>query len=214
MKALRIIDCEQGTPEWHKARAGIPTASMFGVITKRLKNGNYSDTRRTYMLQLAGERITEEIAETYDGGPLARGKAMEDDARKLYEFFNPDTELQRVGFAINDDWRAGASPDSLIGIDGGLEIKTKKAGLHIDVLLEAEEALRAGKTNYLPEDHIAQVQGGMGITGRMWWDFVSYWPKMKPYIVRIPRDEKVIASLKVEILQFNKELDAIVEKLK
>lgn len=211
---IRIIDCEQGTPEWLAARAGIPTASMFGVITKRIKSGAYSDTRRTYMLQLAGERLTGEIAESYDGGPLARGKAMEDEARKLYEFYNDGVELQRVGFVVNDVWRAGASPDSLIGIDGGLEIKTKKAALHIDVLLAAEEASRAGNHNYLPEDHMAQVQGGMGVTGRLWWDFQSYWPKMKPYIVRIQRDEAAIAKLKVEVDAFNRELDALVEKLK
>lgn len=209
MKGLRIIECEQGTPEWHKARAGIATASRFQDIVGRLKSkpNEYTKARQDYMYQLAGEIITEEIDATYGGGHLARGKALEPEAREVYEIMSGEV-CTPVGFVINDVWRAGASPDSFIGEDGGLEVKTKLAALHIEVLRDYK-----GSTE-VPKDHVAQVYGTMGLTGRKWWDFISYWPRMKPYIARVYRDETIIANLKFEVAKFNAELDALVQELR
>ena len=43
---MRIIDCIQGSPQWFKAREGIPTASMFKKIitpkTRKLAAGRWS----------------------------------------------------------------------------------------------------------------------------------------------------------------------------
>lgn len=199
--SLVIHNCAQGTPEWHRARAGIPTASRFHDIVKKLKSGAYSAERRKYMLTLLGERYTGEVAETYSGGALERGKVMEDEARKLYEF-QTDNVCEQVGFIVNGVWRAGVSPDSLIGKDGGMEIKTKTPHLHFECLEE----------NEVPEDHIAQVQGALALTGRAWWDFVSYWPKCPLFVKRVHRDEVFIAKLKVEVAEFNDQLDALVRK--
>jgi hypothetical protein len=199
--SIVIHDVQQGTPEWHKARAGIPTASRFYDIAKKLKSGAYSAERRKYLFTLLGERYTGEIAETYDGGALARGKAMEDEARKLYEF-HTDNETKLVGFITSTAWRAGCSPDFLVGNDGGGEIKTKTPHLHFDCL----------ETGEVPEEHVDQCQGAMGITGRAWWDFVSYWPKCPVFIKRIHRDESRIALLKIEVSTFANELDSLVAK--
>lgn len=199
--AITVHDCEQGTPAWHKARAGIPTSSCFHEVTKRNRDGAYSTDRRRYLLTLLGERYTGEVAETFGGGYLARGKAMEDEARRLY-VFQTDHHVTRVGFVVNSAWRAGASPDSLIGKNGGLEIKTKLPHLHFECL----------ETNQVPDEHMPQIQGALGITGRSWWDFVSYWPKCPIFIKRVRRDEHYIASLKLEVRRFNDELDALVRK--
>lgn len=201
MSAIQIHNVEQGTPEWHKARAGVATASRFHDIVKKLKSGAYSAERQKYLYTLAGERITGEIAETYGGGALERGKAMEDEARKLYEF-QTDNVCERVGFITNGVWRAGCSPDSLIGADGGMEIKTKTPHLHIECL----------EDDKVPEEHLAQCQGALGVTGRAWWDFVSYWPRLPLFVKRVHRDEAYIATLKVEIETFNGALDALVRK--
>ena len=32
VEMIEIFDCKQGTPEWHEARRGIPTASAFHSI--------------------------------------------------------------------------------------------------------------------------------------------------------------------------------------
>lgn len=198
---MKIIDCEQGSPEWFSARAGIPTASEFHTVMAKGKGGGESLTRKTYLLKLAGEIITGEPMESFTNAHMERGKAMEDEARDLYSFMT-DSDPLRVGFVTNG--KAGASPDSLIGERGGLEIKTKLPHLLIDLLLKGE----------MPPEHKAQVQGCMWIAEREWWDFAAYWPKLPLFTKRIIRDDTYIRSIADAVDQFNDELDATVARLR
>jgi hypothetical protein len=202
---IRIIDCEQGTPEWHAARGGIPTASRFQDILTRGRGAAPGKVRRTYMLELLGERLLgDQVPEGFTGNRhTERGHAFEQEARDLYAF-QTGLAPQRVGFIRNDALRAGASPDSLVGPEGGLEVKTKLPGLHLAVLLD----------DVIPDEHVAQVQGSMLITGRSWWDFVSYCPGLPLFRKRALRNEGYIAALRIEISDFNDELDALEAKLK
>ena len=198
---MKIIDCEQGSPEWFSARAGIPTASEFHTVMAKGKGGGESLTRKTYLLKLAGEIITGEPMESFTNAHMERGKAMEDEARDLYSFMT-DSDPLRVGFVTNG--KAGASPDSLIGDRGGLEIKTKLPHLLIDLLLKGE----------MPPEHKAQVQGCMWIAEREWWDFAAYWPKLPLFTKRIIRDDTYIRTIADAVDQFNDELDATVARLR
>ena len=195
-----IFDCEQGTPEWFACRLGIPTASEFGTVMASGRGGGPSVTRRKYMLQLIGERLTGEVADSYTNAHMERGKAMEDQARKVYAF-EAGVEPRRIGFIRNGDM--GASPDSLIDKDGMVELKTKLPHLHLEALLE----------NRLPPEHKPQVQGQLLVAEREWCDFVSYWPKLRPLIVRVYRDEKYISELAAHIKVFNDELLALMAQL-
>lgn len=201
--AIKVFDCEQGTPEWLLIRAGVPTASEFATVMASGRGGGESKTRRKYLLTLAGERLTGECVPDYTNHHMERGKAMEAEARALYSFRN-DIELQRAGFILNEEQRAGVSPDSLIGSDGMLEVKTKLPHLQLEALID----------NVLPPEHKAQCQGALWVTARQWLDFVSYWPKLPPLIVRVHRDEPYIAALKMAVADFNGELDKIVERFK
>lgn len=192
-------DLEQGSDLWHKARAGIPTASVFHGVTKRLKSGAYSAERQNNLYRLAGERFTGKVVETFSGGALERGRQQEDSARKLYEF-QTDNVCEIVGFVKNGAWRAGCSPDSLVGTNGGMEIKSKEPRFLIECL----------KLDEVPEEHLPQCHGAMGVTGREWWDFVAYWEGLPLFVKRVYRDEKIIATLKAEIGEFNEELDELV----
>ena len=198
---MKIINCEQGSPEWFSARSGIPTASEFHTVMAKGKGGGESLTRKTYLLKLAGEIITGEPMESFTNAHMERGKAMEDEARDLYSFMT-DSDPLRVGFVTNG--KAGASPDSLIGDRGGLEIKTKLPHLLIDLLLKGE----------MPPEHKAQVQGCMWITEREWWDFTAYWPKLPLFTKRIIRDDTYIRTIADAVDQFNDELDATVARLR
>ncbi len=198
---MKIIDCEQGSPEWFSARAGIPTASEFHTVMAKGKGGGESLTRKTYLLKLAGEIITGEPMESFTNAHMERGKAMEAEARDLYSFMT-DSDPLRVGFVTNG--KAGASPDSLIGDRGGLEIKTKLPHLLIDLLLKGE----------MPPEHKAQVQGCMWIAEREWWDFAAYWPKLPLFTKRIIRDDTYIRTIADAVDQFNDELDATVARLR
>lgn len=230
--SMEIFDCEQGSAEWHECRRGIPTASRFAdviaeggddrglpqtVIDSMVKNGctagqlaaaikaaksrSAGATKRKYMRVLVAETIRGTVEDGgYTNAHMERGKEQEDEARQLYAFL-ADVEPTRVGFIRNG--RAGCSPDSLIGEDGGLEIKTALGDIQIERLQRGE----------LPTEHRAQVQGSMFVTGRKWWDFVSYSQGLRPMVVRVERDDEYIAKLAVAIDAFNTELDALVASL-
>lgn len=199
---FEIITCEQGSPEWYAARIGLPTASEFSTIMAKGRDGGASVTRAKYLRTLAGEIITQEPdPDGYSNAHMERGKLWEAEARDLYAF-EYDVEPQQVGFIRTEI--AGASPDSLIADDGGLEIKT--ALRHIQI----ERLQRGG----LPPEHKAQVQGCLWITGREWWDFMSYAPKLTPLYVRVYPDLAYHAEIKKAVVAFNEELANLVSSLR
>jgi hypothetical protein len=195
---IEIFDFEQGTDEWRRARLGIPTASEFATVMAK----GEGKVRKSYMLKLAGEIITGEPMESYKNAAMERGTLMEDEARDAYCFLK-NVEVRRVGFIRNG--LAGCSPDSLVGDDGGLEVKSAAAHIQIERLIK----------NDLPAEHKAQVQGSIWISERDWWDFTSYGgAKLPPLIVRVRRDNGYIANLKGEVDRFNDELAAMVESIR
>lgn len=198
---MEVLPVEQGSPEWFAARRGIPTASQFATIMASGRGGGESKTRRTYMLKLAGEILTGEPMDSFSNAHTERGHEMEPDARNYYAFMK-GVEPELVGFIRNGD--KGASPDSLIGSDGLLEIKTKLPHLLLDVLLKGD----------FPPEHKAQCQGQLWVAEREWIDLVCYWPKMPSLIVRAFRDEPYIKQISDAVDQFNGELAEIVSRFK
>lgn len=198
---IEIFDCDQGSPDWFACRLGIPTASEFATVMAKGKDGGASLTRAKYMRQLAGEIITGELAESYSNAHMDRGKAMEDEARETYAFIH-DADIRRVGFIRNG--QKGGSPDSLIGANGGLEIKTALPHIQIERLIRDD----------LPPEHKAQVQGNIWVSEREFWDFVSYWPKLPLLVKRVYRDDLYIKHLSEAVDAFNEELAALVERIR
>lgn len=202
--SLRIIDCQQGEHEWFAARRGIPTASEFATVMASGRGGGESITRRKYLHQLVGERLTppDTDEERWSNRYTERGHLLEPVARNLYALLH-DVEPVQVGFMRRDDVRAGASPDSLIGTDGGLEIKTRTKALQVELLL----------ADRVPPEHIPQVQGNLWISMRDWWDFVSYSPGLPLFVKRVHRDELMIARIAQAVAEFNDELDALTARV-
>ena len=179
---MRLIDCEQGSDEWIAARLGVPSGSMFGkIITTQ---GKWSTQADAYINQLVAEKLTGEQTYVYQNEHMARGTELEPEARTMYEFIK-EVEVNEVGFCLHDTLDAGCSPDGLIAEDGGLEIKCPAPATHVEYL----------KAGVLPSKYKQQVMGCLWITGREWWDFVSYHPTMKTLIVRVERDEEYITAL-------------------
>lgn len=194
---IQILNCAQGTEEWHLARAGVPTASKFATVMAK----GEGKTRSKYMRQLAGEIITGKPMESFSNAHTDRGHVMEPEARELYAFAT-DTAPEQVGFIRNGP--KGCSPDSLIGDNGMLEIKTKLPDLLIECL-ERDE---------FPSEHRAQCQGALWVAEREWIDIVVYWPEMPVFIKRAHRDDEYITKLSGEIDRFNDELAALVERIR
>lgn len=194
---IEVFDFEQGSDEWRLARVGIPTTSRFADI---LAKGE-GKMRRKYLYELAGEILTGEPAETFTNAHMERGKAMEEEARDAYSFLT-DAEPQRVGFIRNGG--VGASPDSLLGSNGALEIKTKLPHLMVESWVKDD----------FPPEHKAQCQGVLWVAERDWIDIVCYWPRMPTFIKRAHRDEKFISTLEREVAHFSGDLAALVDYLR
>lgn len=198
------IDIEQGSEAWHNVRLGRVTGTRF----KDLVSGESTKTYKDLVSDITGEIITNKAEETYSNAIMERGIELEPEAAKEYESIF-EIESEGVGFCMFDeddyfhDW-CGVSPDRLIGNDGGLEIKCPLRKTHINYI----------KSNKLPTEYVKQVQGCLFVTGREWWDFMSYYPGMKPFIIRVKPDlelhkvfsdrmEKLIEDVKQEIEIYN-----------
>jgi hypothetical protein len=198
---VEFIDCDQNSPEWIAARAGIPTASEFSTVMAKGRGGGESLTRKKYLYKLAAERIIGQPVEVWGGNAhTERGHEMEPEARALYAFMS-NAEPKQVGFIRRGP--VGASPDSLIGDDGLLEIKTKLPHLQVELL----------ESKVLPPEHKAQLQGQLWISGRAWVDFFSYWPGLPPFQTRVHREPVYIAEMQKAVVEFLSELDAITARI-
>jgi hypothetical protein len=203
---IEVFDCAQGSPEWFDCRKGIPTASEFHkLFMKGQKKGEESKTRRRYMLELIGERMTGQPRDTYSSYHMERGKEMEAEACKLYAMIE-DADLQTVGF-IRRDEKAGCSPDRLVGKNGLLQIKTMMPPLLLDLHLTTK-----------PEDyteHDCQLYGELWVAGheREWSELFIYWPGIKPFRKRVYRDEVKIKSIELGVELFHNEMAELMQRL-
>jgi hypothetical protein len=197
---MKIVDCAQGSPEWFAARCGVQSASRFAAIMATIKTGEAAD-RRNYRTDLVVERLTGKPLEGFTTPAMKQGIEREPFARMGYEARTGNI-VQEVGFCLHDTLCAGASPDGLIDDDGGLEIKCPERSAHLRYLQQDME----------PAEYTWQIQGGMWVTGRAWWDFVSYNPDFPEHLQlivrRIPRNDEAIKKLAGEVEKFLAEVDA------
>ena len=182
---MRMINHEQGTQEWLTSRLGCPSGSGFDKLITA--SGKPSTQSEGYINQLIAELMTNQTTEVKVTDAMQRGTDLEPMARNFYELASGN-EVMEVGFCKHDILECGVSPDGLMD-DGGLEIKCPSPSWHCAYL-------RGG---VLPTKYKQQVQGCMWITGREWWDFVSYHETMPALIVRVHRDEEYIKLLADEV---------------
>lgn len=192
---------EQGSDQWHAERAGCITASRMGdliwVPGQTFKSGPRKgelkpppDGRNTYINQLVAENITGRAVDQVKARAMDYGHEQEPFAVSAYEA-RTGRLVEQCGFIRHPDFPfIGASPDFLVDDDGGGEVKCP-----MSIVVHAE-TLRNG----LPDEHIEQIQGGLWVTGRMWWDFVSFHPAFPPgldlYVQRVERDNTKITAMK------------------
>ncbi len=195
-----IHTMEQGSDEWFAIRLGKISASNFKVAI-----GKPSATRSLLMRKLIGEIRSGKRQQSLKTFYMEKGTELEPYARFEYEKYNA-CEVQQVGFVEMNE-QTGCSPDGLVGPDGGLQIKCPIISTHIKYIHD----------KILPTDYVPQVYGELGVTGRKWWDFISYCPDdldMPYWSIRIVRDEKYIAEIMVKIKKFLDEMKQYMEELK
>ena len=195
-----IIDHPQGSEEWLASRSGIATASCFADVMAVIKSGEAA-SRRNYRAKLVVERLTGKPVKGFVTKAMEQGTEREPLARVAYEA-ETGNSVSEVGLCRHDTLECGASPDGLIGDKGGLEIKCPELATHLEYL----------RLKTVPVEYFWQVQGGLWITGREWWDFVSFNPdfpeNLQLAVRRVQRDEDAIKRLSAEVARFMDEVSA------
>ena len=177
-----ISEHAQLTPEWFSERVGVPSASNFAKVFTT--TGKPSATATAYMNELIAEHALGEKEQIKQTEWMEIGIEREAEARNAYEFVN-EVSTTEVGFAFKyDNKLVGASFDGLVEHDGLIEIKCPKASTHIGYLL-------GGK---LPTTYYQQVHGQLWVADgeRDWCDFVSYYPGLPLFQIRVEREQKVM----------------------
>ena len=112
---VKILEIEQGTPEWHQARKGVVTATKAQSLLELKNNGGFTAKRETAICELAMERLGGLGRDPIIGGAtLERGHEQEEDAAIAYEA-KTGRRLAKCGFMIHDEYpQFGCSPDRVV----------------------------------------------------------------------------------------------------
>jgi putative phage-type endonuclease len=200
-----LIDCKQGDEVWLKARCGIPSASEFSRIVTSKGAATSSTVRARYLNEKIGERVSGSVQVHFVNDAMERGTNLEPKAREWYEA-TTGADVVEVGFCHADKaGRWGASPDGLVGDDGGIEIKCPQRPAMIDAL----------RREHSPTAYSVQVQGCMWVTGRSWWDVIVYTDDygIPNRIWRVTANEAMHAAFAEHIPAFCDEVEAEAAKI-
>lgn len=193
----------QGSDEWLEQRCGMVTASVVGkLITPKTVQPADNPESRGLTNQLVAERITGWVDPMYVSDDMLRGIDDEPRARAKYaEHYAP---VKQVGFMTEDWWgfEIGYSPDGLVGDDGLIEIKSRRAKAQLATILADE----------VPVECMAQLQCGLLVSGRQWIDYVSYSGGMPLYLKRVLPDQKWFDAIIAAVTGFERKATEMVER--
>lgn len=195
------INIDQHSDAWFKIRMGRITASKFANLMASENTVGY----KGLITDIASERIINEIDDPYFDSNMERGIELEPEACNYYSEIH-ETQIEKVGFCIPDEddefheW-IGASPDRLVGDNGILEVKCPQKRAHWDYI----------KSNKLPNKYKYQVYGLLYVTKLNWCDFMSYYPNLKPFIIRVYPDKEIFNDIEIKI---RKTIELIEEDIK
>ena len=194
---------DQGTDEWKAARCGNPGATgISNIITS---TGQPSKSREKYLYQMAEEKITGIKPDSFQSYAMARGHELEPEARDVFSF-STGFEVEQCAMIYPDETKSWhVSPDGIMQDRGeGLEIKCPGLMVH-DKYLQG---------NVCPTEYRLQIQGSLAAADYETWWFVSYFPGVKPLIIPVKRDEKLISIILSEMDQFLADLDSLINRLR
>ncbi len=194
----------QRSDDWQSERIGKITASRIKDVSAKPQKGKALNALLT---QLLAERLTGEPSETFISRDMQWG--IDNEVLAIANYENT-TGVFVVGCGLIDHPTipmSGASPDGLVGDDGLIEIKCPATTTHLNTILTGE----------VPSEYMPQMMWQMACTGRKWCDFVSFDPRipanLQLKIIRVMRDDEVIAELEQEVIKANQILNEAIKKL-
>jgi len=189
-------DLIQKSDEWFKLKTGVISASQTKLmLSKKLAVSN-NDKSRAHVYEIAAQRAVNHIEETYQSWDMQRGNVEEIYAKDLYS--KHKAQVKDCGFITNDKlgFIIGASPDGLVGEDGGIEVKSRCQKLQMQAIADDE----------IPELDMLQVQTNLFVSEREWWDYISYSNGMPMYIKRARPDMDYFTAIRKAFTDFDQDV--------
>lgn len=198
---MKILEMEQGTMEWGLARLGRPTASRFNKLLTE-KTLKPSASQKDFLVELLAEWLMGQPLDEWESLLSRRGTDLEEDARLFYEFrFNAD--VSQVGLVLTDCEKVAGSPDGLVDDDGGLELKCPGPKMHVAYMLDPDG---------FEIKYRHQCQGLLWLTGRNYWDLMSFHPSLPEVVRRLEPNLDYFQKLEDVLWPFVERLDAEKER--
>ena len=184
--AVYYYGLEQNTDEWHEARGGILTASGSAkVLTPKFA---MSASRWDYIGKLLSFGLEE--TENFYSDDMQEGHNREPRAIAEYELVK-GTTVTPCGIVYKDySYNISCSPDGLVSDEGGLELKNPLLSTHISTIAK----------NEIPAKYLTQLYFSLYVTGRDWWDFVSYHPQAKLFSKRVYKDDEITIGKQTHLI--------------
>lgn len=229
-----IVDnIEQRSLEWRRMRVGCITGSKVGDIMKagRKKDEIWSDTAKSYLYQVAGERLfnkeflnDDDVFQDYIEQTSFTSKAMqwgqdqEDAAINLYRNLNaPDVEIACVSSCKHDTIPLfAASPDGIIYDRGSKDLKVLEVKCpSINTYMKYRDLIHdAASLKEVEPKYYWQMMAEMSCTDACGGVFVTYCPWLSKPIhwAEIERMEDDIKFMEERVVLANQFIDNLISE--
>lgn len=196
-------DIEQGSAKWLAARAGIPTASDFGKLMKLDFTPRTGEMPATYLMTKVAEKYLGRPIQSFGAWATEQGNVLEEKAWPALAW-ELDKPIDRVGLCTTDDKRIACSPDGIIWKpDTGVEIKCLQPVNHVKCIYGG----------VVPDEYLAQIHGGMFVTGFQEWYFYAYSRLFPTMTLKVQRDEEIQVKIGACLTEFLHKFDESYAKL-
>lgn len=182
-----FYDVVQGTDEWLRLKHGVLSASLLRqVITPKNLTLSSAQTTKLFFDDLLSQRVDDTLPDNFVSYAMQRG--LDDEPYAVQQYAREyNAEYKYCGFIINHSlgFPLGLSPDTLIGADGLLEIKSREPKYQVQTILNHI----AGRTDeIIPSEFMLQVQTSLFVSERDWCDFISFCNGFPMVTIRVEPD--------------------------
>jgi len=200
-----IIEGEQNDKRWEGLCCGsVGASSISKIITSK---GKRSSQREKYFDKIVSEILSNEKDNTgYCSEGMLDGIKRES---QTLEAFSLITGLETRRVSIIKPFKEAyyhCSPDSIgkeNDEDFGVEVKS----------VQEKTQIKRLKQNKLPTEYVLQCQTSLLVSGWRTWYFFSYHPNQKHLLIKVDRDEILIAKIKEEIESFILEVNNLTGRI-
>lgn len=160
------------------------------------------DEARGIVAIAAAERITGFVDPTFVSYDMQRG--VDDEPFAVEAYSEHHAPVAECGFMVRKwpgGFSLGYSPDGLVGLDGLIEVKSRRGKTQVETVLSGD----------VPAENMAQLQAGLFVSGRAWIDYVSYAAGMHLWKKRITPDPAWFDAIRTAVEDFEAAVTATVD---